>query len=119
MPREFSRSTRVSQSIKRAMASIVSDWVRENKIGMASVTAADVSPDMKRSRVYVSIYDCDDKAAAITALNLQAGRFRHALSGQVRLRNIPALEIILDESIERGDSMSRTLESLRPEEQDD
>jgi len=119
MPSEFSRSIRVSQSIKRAMASLVSDWVRENQVGMASVTAADVSPDMKQSRVYVSIYGCDDAAAAITALNLQAGRFRHALSGQVRLRNIPALEFILDESIEHGDCMSRMLESLRPEDQDD
>jgi len=51
--------------------------------------------------------------------DLQAGRFRHALSGQVRLRNIPALEFILDESIEHGDSMSRMLASLRPEDQDD
>ena len=119
MPREFSRSVRVAQTIKRAMAPLVSDWMRENQVGMASVTAADVSPDMKRSRVYVSIYGCDDTAAAMDGLNLQAGRLRHALSGQVRLRNIPALEFILDESIEHGDSMSRMLESLRPGEQDD
>jgi ribosome-binding factor A len=119
MPREFSRTVRVAQSIKRAMAPLVSDWMREHQIGMASVTSADVSPDMKRSRVYVSIYGCDDTLAAIASLNLETGRFRHALSGKVRLRNIPAIEFFLDESIEHGDSISRMLESLKSHDNND
>ena len=116
MPREFSRSVRIAQTIKRAMAPLVSDWIREHQVGMGSVTDADVSPDMKRSRVYVSVYGCEDKTGAIAALNDHVGRFRHALSGEVRLRNIPSIEFVLDDSIERGDTMSRMLESLRSED---
>lgn len=119
MPREFSRTVRVAQTIKRAMGPLVNDWIREQYAGMASVTGADVSPDMKRSRVYVSVYGCEDRTAAIASLNLEVGRFRHALGGEMRLRNIPAIEFILDESIEHGDTMSRMLESLKPADQDD
>jgi ribosome-binding factor A len=119
MPREFSRTVRVAQTIKRAMAPLVSDWMRDHQHGMASVTAADVSPDLKRSRVYVSVYGCDDGAAAIASLNDDVGRFRHALSSEVRLRKVPGIEFVLDESIEHGDTMSRMLDSLRPEDQDD
>ncbi len=119
MPREFSRTVRIAETIKRAMAPLVSDWMREHQIGMGSVTDTDVSPDLKRSRVYVSVYGCADKTGAIAALNDHGGRFRHALSGQVRLKHIPAIEFVLDESIERGDAMSRMLESLRPADQDD
>jgi ribosome-binding factor A len=119
MPREFSRTVRVAENIKRVIAPLVSGWMRENQAGMASVTATDVSPDLKRSHVYVSFYGCDDVAAALAALNDQAGRFRHALGGDLRLRNIPAIEFRLDESIERGDNMSRMLGALKAHEGDD
>ena len=53
MPREFSRSARVAQSVKRAIAPMVNDWVREHGAGMASVTTTDVSPDMKQFFLFV------------------------------------------------------------------
>lgn len=119
MPREFSRTVRVAESIRRSLAPAVSDWMREHHgAGMASVTSADVSPDLKRSRVYVSLYGCEDGTAIIAELNRQAGRFRHTLSGELRLRNLPAIEFCLDESIEQGDKLSRMLETLKPRESD-
>jgi len=119
MPREFSRTVRVAENIKRVIAPLVSDWMRENQAGMASVTSTDVSPDLKRSHVYVSFYGCDDPAAALAALNDQAGRFRHALGGDLRLRNLPVIEFRLDESIERGDNMSRMLGALKADDRSD
>ncbi len=119
MPREFSRTVRVAQTIKRAIATLVSDWMRERQFGMGSVTAVDVSPDMTQSRVYVSVYGSEDKFATLAELNNHAGRFRHLLSKEVRLRNIPALKFVLDESIEHGAGMTQMLESLRSESQDD
>ena len=119
MPREFSRTVRVAENIKRVIAPLVSDWMRDNRAGMASVTATDVSPDLKRSNVYVSFYGCGDTAAALTALNDQAGRFRHALGGDLRLRNVPAIEFRLDESIEHGDNISRMLGALKADDRSD
>ena len=119
MPREFSRSLRVAQSIRRVLAPLVSDWVRNTSGVMASVTSVDVSPDLKRSRVYVSLYGCDDTAAVIVALNRRSGRFRHALSSELRLRNLPQTEFCLDESIEQGVELSRLLEALSPADRDD
>jgi ribosome-binding factor A len=113
MPREFSRTLRVAQSIKRILAPLVSDWMRTtSSAGMASLTSVDVSPDLKRSRVYVSLYGCDDPVRVIAALNRQAGRFRHALSRELRLRNLPTIEFRLDDSIENGVGMSRMLDGL-------
>ncbi len=85
---------------------------------MGSVTAVDVSPDMTQSRIYVSVYGSEDKSATLSELNYHSGRFRYLLSKEVRLRNIPALEFVLDESIEHGDGMSQMIGSLRSESQD-
>jgi len=113
MPREFSRAVRVAEGIKRVVAGMVSDWMRENFAGMASVTGVDVSPDLKRARIHVSLYGCEDAHATLDELNLQSGRFRYALGRELRLRNIPILDFSLDESIERGDKISRLLDELK------
>ncbi len=119
MPREFSRTVRVAENIKRVIAPLVSDWMRENQAGMASVTSTDVSRDLQYAHVYVSFYGCDDTTAALAALNDQAGRFRHALGGDLRLRNLPVIAFRLDESIEQGDNLSRMLGGLRGGEGND
>lgn len=113
MVREFSRTLRVAESIKRTLAPLVNDWMRENHSGMASVTHTDISPDLKRSCVHVSFYGCDDTATVIAELNHQTGYFRHALSGKLRLRNVPVIEFYLDESIKQGDKVSRMLEMFK------
>lgn len=113
MPREFSRAVRVAEGIKRVTAKLVSDWMRENAAGMASITQVDVTPDLKRAKIYVSLYGCEESRTALGELNLRAGRFRHALGRELRLRNIPALEFFLDESLERGDKISRMLSDLQ------
>lgn len=118
MPREFSRKVRVAESIKRALAPLVNDWMRERYDGLASLTTVDVSPDLKRSRIYVSVFGCEDAAEVIEALNGAAGKFRHALGVELRLRALPALEFCRDESIEQGDTISQMLNAIKTGEAD-
>jgi len=112
MPREFSRKVRVAEGIKRALAPMVSDWARDNHAGMASVTDVDVSPDLKSCRVHVSLFGCDEPAPVLADLNEQSGRLRHALGQELRLRNLPALQFEIDDSIEQGDRIARMLGDL-------
>ena len=118
MPREFSRKVRVAESIKRALAPLVSDWMRERGAGMASVTAADVSPDLKHSKIFVSVYGGMVADSVIGDLNQEAGRFRRVLGRELRLRALPELEFCLDESIERGAEMTEMLDALKPDQRD-
>ena len=112
MPREFSRSVRVAATIRRGIGPLVSAWVREQGGGIASVVATEVSPDLKRARVSVSLYGVADPDALMAALNDHAPRLRYTLGKQLRLRNQPMLEFKLDESIADDDSISRTLAGL-------
>jgi ribosome-binding factor A len=119
VPREFARTVRVAESIKRAIAPLLNDWMRDNSTGMASVTDTQVSPDMKQSKIYVSFYGCNDKVAALKSLNQNSGKFRYALGRELRLRNHPEIKFCADDSIEKGDDMNRLLGSLKREDDDD
>ena len=112
MPREFARTVRVAESIKRIVAPLLNDWMRENDAGMASVTATEVSSDMKLAKIYVSFYGCDDNAATLKLLNETRYQFRQTLGLELRLRNLPDLKFRIDDSIENGDNISRMLDQL-------
>jgi ribosome-binding factor A len=49
----------------------------------------------------------------VKALNLFAPRLRHGLSGRIRLRVMPELRFIYDDSIERGMRMEELLGGLK------
>lgn len=112
MPREFARTVRVAESIKRVVAPLLNDWMRENDAGMASVTATEVSSDMKLAKIYVSFYGCDDSAATLKLLNETRHRFRQTLGLELRLRSLPDLKFRIDDSIENGDNINRMLDQL-------
>lgn len=115
MPREFNRKVRVAESIKRALGPLVSEWMRQHALGMASVTSSDVSPDLKRAEVFVSLYGCDNPLEALAQLNEFAPKLRYALGQELHLRRVPAIAFSLDQSIEQGDRLSRVLDSLKPD----
>lgn len=112
MPREFSRKVRVAEGIKRVLGTQVSDWMREHGTGMASVTEATVSRDLKRTQVHISLYGCPDPKESLAQLRAESWRFRNALGRELRLRHTPEIEFCLDETIEHGDKLSRLLDDL-------
>ena len=112
MPREFPRRIRVAEGIKRSIAPIINDWMRENEAGMASVTDCVVSSDMKQAKLFVSFYGCDDSAVALKALNDRSPRFRQNLARELRLRSLPAIKFLRDDSIENGDNITQMLDSI-------
>jgi len=49
---------------------------------------------------------------SLTALNNQAGHFRHELSKSIISRKIPHLYFEFDESVERGQHLTSLIDSL-------
>lgn len=86
--------------------------MRENETGMASVTDCVVSSDMKQAKLYVSFYACDDSFAALKSLNDGSHRFRQILARELRLRNLPEIKFVRDDTIENADNISRMLDSI-------
>ena len=84
---------------------------------MTSVTAAEVAPDLKTCRVYISVLG-DDKAKSDTIAGLRSaeGFIRRMLAKNLNLRNTPELTFLLDESIEYGVSMSKLIDTVREKE---
>lgn len=87
-----------------------------------SVTQADIAPDLKSAKIYISIFDTDEnkKRESFELIKQNAGFIRHELSKVLRIRVVPELRFILDASMEYGAKIDKLLETLdiKPEDEE-
>jgi ribosome-binding factor A len=110
------RTERVQSLIRHELGQILQQEIKDPRIaGLVSVTNVDVSPDLRRARVYVSIFGSDDaQEHAKEALNSAKSFLRHELGHRLDLRYAPELELHIDHSMAYADEVNRILKSLPP-----
>ncbi|MBQ8428172.1 MAG: 30S ribosome-binding factor RbfA [Clostridia bacterium] len=91
---------------------------RSDLKGMISVTEADVAPDLKTAKIYISIYATseEEKNRSFEIIKESAGYLRHELSQVMRMRTVPALTFLWDGSMTYGAKMDELFRKIHAEE---
>ncbi|GAB4341081.1 MAG: hypothetical protein Kow0099_17520 [Candidatus Abyssubacteria bacterium] len=98
---------------------MVTRGIKDPRIGFASITSVEVSGDLRHAKVYFSVYGSEqERKATIAGLKSAAGYIRRELGQRIRLKRVPELSIIYDESLERGSRILELIDSVVPEETD-
>ncbi len=107
MPREFPRARRVEEQLKRLLADLIRREVKDPRVGLVTITSAEVSRDLTHARVYFTPFaGAGDADASLEALRHAAGYLRHQVRNLMRLRVAPELDFRIDDSVERGARLS-------------
>jgi ribosome-binding factor A len=122
MARISNRVDKVADLLKKEIALLIQNEVRDPRVGMASVTGVRVSKDLSYASVYVTLLDKADAKEAeegVAALNKAAGFLRTLLSKNITLRTTPRLKFNYDESLVRGQYVTSLIEeALARDERD-
>lgn len=103
MSKEFGRNRRVGEQMRRILSEIVRRELNDPRLQFLSITSVDVSGDLSHARVFFSLLNPDeDPQPAAQALARAAGFIRSQLGRSMRIRQVPALHFVHDESIGRG-----------------
>ena len=105
MPREFSRSQRMAEQIRRDLAEIVRDELKDPRMGFLSFSAVKLSRDLGNAVIYCSVMEEDKQVETLETLNRATGFLRSKLASRMRSRTVPILKFINDESMTRGAAM--------------
>ena len=112
-PRRTGRLSRVSEQIRRELADILRRDVRDPRVAGITLTDVELSSDYGHAVVFFSCLDARQVSAAAEGLGHAAGFLRSQLAQRVKLYATPNLRFVYDESIERGDRLSRLIDGLR------
>lgn len=109
MPREFTRSDRVSDAIQRLLGQLIPQEIRDPRVGMVNINGVTVTRDMAYAKVYVTFVGMQDEQASLDAaavLNKASGFLRTFLAKELSMRTVPKLQFIYDKSAIRGQELS-------------
>ena len=107
------RTRRVAELIRRALADIIRDRLPDRGLGLLSITATEVTRDLSRATVFISLLgEEEDQERATKILNEESSALRHELSRTLNLRHTPEIKFRYDLSIERGARLSRLIDDL-------
>lgn len=108
------KNNRINQEVKRELSRIIEMELHDPRIKpMTTVVDVEVAPDLKTSKVYISVLGNDeDKQSTIEGLSSAAPYIRSLLAKNINLRNTPELKFILDQSIEYGVNISRKIDDI-------
>lgn len=111
------RPDRVAEAIREGVATFLSDGAKDPRIrGFVTVTAVDVTRDLRHANVFVSVMG-DDEAVKATfeGLASAATHLRSLLGKSLRLRVAPEIHFKADESIARASRIEQLLAQVRNE----
>jgi ribosome-binding factor A len=98
------RQEQVAEMIKRHFSRVLQEqgsYVYGNST-LVTVTTVQISPDFSLAKIYLSVYNTDNKQEVILMMENEATQLRHALSQRLRkkLRRIPFLNFYLDDTLD-------------------
>ena len=109
MPREFTRSDRVSDAIQRLLANMIRHEVRDPRLGMININDVTVTRDMAFARIYVTVVGAESEAQtleSVSILNKASGFLRTLIAKELSMRTVPKLQFIYDKTSIRGQELS-------------
>jgi ribosome-binding factor A len=107
MPREFSRLDRIADLIQKELAQIIQRELNDPRVGMLTISQVKV---LAHAKVSVTVFQEAQVTETIATLNRAAGFLRGALAKRVKIRVMPALVFIYDDSFIKADRLTKLID---------
>ena len=108
--RTSGRPRKLGDVIQRELSELLQRELRDPRVGMITITGVDVSPDISHAKILFTILQKEKLDDTIAGLKRSAGFLRSQLAKRIKLYTTPELRFEYDESVERGDRLSRLID---------
>lgn len=99
------RVHRVESELKKVLSVVLRSKVNDRKLAMVTITEIEVSKDLAYAKVFYSCLIQEDVEYVKKAFLKSKGLFRSAIASSLKLRIVPDLKFIYDDSLEYGAKM--------------
>tara|TARA_A100001015_G_scaffold205801_1_gene230092 strand:+ start:303 stop:698 length:396 start_codon:yes stop_codon:yes gene_type:complete len=105
MSKEYARIDRIADAIRKELAVLVRESVRDPRVGMVNINEVDLSRDFSTCKVYLGFVGSRTEAdieEAMKALSKAAGYLRRLLAARIQLRVTPRIIFFYDDTTGEG-----------------
>jgi len=117
---QYQRRDRVGDLIRREIAHIIQYELKDPGIGFVTITAVEVSVDLKHAKIFYSVLgDEDSKKKSASALRRASGFIQHEIGRKLRLKYTPEIFFQYDGSVEYGAHIEELIQKIHTNERVD
>jgi len=109
MARDFNRSERVAGQLRRDLAKLIQQEIKDPKVGFVSLSDVEVTRDLSHAKVFITVFDPDKAKSSLQALRRAAPFLRSRLARGLRMRHVPELHFLHDDSVEQGSHIDQLI----------
>jgi len=114
--RPYPRSERVSELLLEEISWLIERELKDPRIGFVTLTKVKVSRDLRHARVYVSVMGSDEERdRSMQGLRSAVGFIKMRLGENLRLKNLPDIDFILDTTLDRVRRIEELIKEIRNE----
>ena len=108
------RIEKVNEEVRKEISDIIRNDINDPRVNsLVSVIAAEVTPDYKFAKVFISLLGTEEeRLEALKGLKSSSGFVRKLLSERMRLRYTPQINFTLDSTIEHGANIMKILHDI-------
>ena len=112
------RKHRLDQAVKAEVSRVILQKMKNPRLGLVTVVGAQVAPDVKTAKVYVSVIgDEQEQQRALHALQAAKGFIQSQIGPRLGTRNTPVLTFKLDKGVKQSLLMAQLLKEALGEDQ--
>jgi ribosome-binding factor A len=111
------RLQQVADTIQQILGEVIQSELKDPRVGFATVTGVEVSADLQRATVRVSVMgDAEEQAATMEGLQRARGYMRKRVAEEMRhMRFIPELRLVQDTSLDYSIRIAEVLREVEEE----
>ncbi len=111
------RSERVGDLILEFVSQLLSREINDPRVGVVTLTGVKVSNDLKHARIYFSVLvDQQGKEEVLSGLKSAAGFIRSKIARGLKLRFVPTLEFIYDDTLANAQRIEELLRKVKDDQ---
>lgn len=104
MAKESKRQKQVAEIIKRNFGIVLQQeggYIYGSQV-LVTVTSVMITPDFSQAKIYLSVYNTENKQAVILQMEEEYHRLKQALAARIRkhVRRIPEFQVFIDETLD-------------------
>ena len=105
---------RLNNMFVEEISKIIHEEIKDKEIGFVTVTDARITNDLSFAKVYITSLN-DNREKVLNSLNKASGFIRSLLCDRVKIRKMPEIHFVYDESIEYGKKIEDIIERINNE----
>jgi ribosome-binding factor A len=102
---------RVNEVIREVLGAAIATDLKDPRIGFVTITSVETSPDLRHSRVFVSVLGTpEEREATLEGLRSAHGVLQSKIASEMRIKRTPALDFQYDDTIDQGMRITELLD---------